>query len=310
MENRSHALMAGAFTLALIAATVLLAIWLGHDKKAVVVYEIVSSESVSGLSAQSVVRFQGVPVGRVQSLALDTNKPGYVRIRIAVGPATPITDQTWAELGLQGITGQSVVELHDQGQSASRLATSVEKPGEIPLRPGLFSRFEAKGSVLLDDMDRAVAQLNRLITPENTQALSVILQNVAEVSAQLKQASSNLGPFAEQLGATTRQLGAAAQQTASMMQEARTVMNKLNAADGPLATATQSLQQISQTAARLNGRTLPAVDDMAGKVGVTARNATSVLRRVGDTPQSLLFGLPPVQPGPGESGFAGFGEKR
>lgn len=309
MENRSHALMAGAFTLALIAATVLLAIWLGHDKKAVVVYEILSSESVSGLSAQSAVRFQGVPVGRVQTLALDPAKPGRVRIRIAVDPATPITDQTWAELGVQGITGQSVVELHDLGLSAKHLATSADQPGQIPLRPGLFSRFEAKGSVLLEDMDQAVTQLNRLITPENTQALSTILQNVAEVSGQLKQASRNLGPLTEQLGTTARQLGDAAQQTASMMQEARVAVGKLNAPDGPLAAATQSMLQISQAAARLNGRTLPAVDDMAGKVGVTARNATSVLRRVGDTPQSLLFGLPPVQPGPGEAGFAGFGEK-
>lgn len=309
MENRSHALMAGAFTLALIVATVLLAIWLGHDKKAVVVYEIVSSESVSGLSAQSAVRFQGVPVGRVQSLALDPAKPGRVLIRIAVEPATPITDQTWAELGVQGITGQSVIELHDQGLPAKRLATSAEQPGQIPLRPGLFSRFEAKGSVLLEDMDQAIAQLNRLITPENTQALSTILQNAADISAQLKLASRNLGPLTEQLGTTTRQMGEAAQQTAGMMQETRIAVSKLNSPDGPLAMATQSLQQISLAAARLNGHTLPAVDNMAGQVGVTARNATSVLRRVGDTPQSLLFGLPPVQPGPGEAGFAGFGEK-
>ncbi len=310
MENRSYALMAGLFTLALIAAAVLVALWLGHDKTAVVVYELVSSDSVGGLTAQSAVRFQGVPVGRVQSLTLDTAQPGRVLIRIAVAPTTPVTDATWAELGVQGITGLAIVELHDQGKSEHRLATSSDHPAQIPLRPGLFSRIEEKGNVLMDDLDQAAGQFKALLSPENTQALSTMLKNAADISGQLKQMSGNLGPLSESLDGAVRKMGDAAQQAGAAMQDVRTAMARINAPDGPLATATLSLQQISQAAARLNGQTLPAMTDMAGKVGVTARSASSVLRRVGEAPQSLLFGLPAVQPGPGEAGFAGFGEKR
>ncbi|CPQ00956.1 Uncharacterised protein [Bordetella pertussis] len=46
---------------------------------------------------------------------------------------------------------------------------------------------------------------------------------------------------------------------------------------------------------------------MASSIDSAARSATTTLRRVGDTPQSLLFGPPPTVPGPGEPGFAGFG---
>src|SRR6185437_15911483 len=109
MENRSYALMAGIFTLVLIAAAVVVAVWLEHGKKAVVMYDIVSSHSVGGLSVQSAVRFQGVPVGHVESMTLDQERPGRVLIRIAVEPTTPVTDETWAELDVQGITGLGVV---------------------------------------------------------------------------------------------------------------------------------------------------------------------------------------------------------
>jgi len=58
---------------------------------------------------------------------------------------------------------------------------------------------------------------------------------------------------------------------------------------------------------RLDAQTLPAVSGMASSIDSAARSATTTLRRVGDTPQSLLFGPPPTVPGPGEPGFAGFG---
>ena len=63
MENRSHALMAGIFTLVLLAAA-LVAIWIGRDRTQLQPYEIVSATAVSGLNSQSTVRYQGVQVGR------------------------------------------------------------------------------------------------------------------------------------------------------------------------------------------------------------------------------------------------------
>ena len=102
MENRSHALMAGIFTLVLLAAAALVAVWIGRDRTKLQTYEIVSATAVSGLNPQSAVRYQGVPVGKVQSLALNPDKPGQVRIRIGVAPNTPITESTWGRAGRAG----------------------------------------------------------------------------------------------------------------------------------------------------------------------------------------------------------------
>ncbi|OZI72139.1 MlaD family protein [Bordetella genomosp. 12] len=306
MENRSHALLAGIFTVVLLVAAALVAIWVGRDRSTVKVYDIVSSASVSGLTAQSTVRYQGVPVGKVQSLMLDPNRPGQVRIRIGVSPSTPITASTWAEVGVQGVTGQATIELRDNGGSTEQLVAHGDQPPDIPLKPGLFDRLEQRGSALLAKVETTAEELRQLMSPANIEALSQTLKNTAEISTQLKDASRDLAPSLRKLGPLVDSLHKTSADAALLMQSANQSLARLNAPDGPLSTAGRSLQEIARAAARLDRETLPAMTEMAQSVTGAARGAQSALRRVGDTPQSILFGPAPVEPGPGEPGFAGF----
>lgn len=306
MENRSHALLAGIFTLVLLAAAALVAIWMGRDRATVKLYDIVSTSAVSGLTAQSTVRYQGVPVGKVQSLVLNPSKPGEVRIRIGVSPNTPITASTWAELGVVGVTGQSNIELRDDGSSPGLLVSKNGDPPDIPLRPGLFDRLEKRGTAILSKIEETTEELHQLMSASNIQALSSTLKNVAEISEQLKVASQDISPALRRVGPLVDSLAQVSKEASGLMQSANQSLARLNAPDGTLATASRSLQEIARAAARLNQETLPAVTDMAQSLNGAARNASSVMRRVGDTPQSILFGPAPVEPGPGEPGFAGF----
>lgn len=313
MENRSHALMAGIFTLVLLAAATLTAILIGRDRTQLQPYEIISATAVTGLNPQSAVRYQGVPVGRVQSLALNPNKPGQVRIRIGVAPNTPITESTWAELGVQGVTGMANVDLRDDGSSLKRLTSTAEHPAAIPLRPGFLDRIEQRGDKLISNVEIATEQLKRVLSEQNVQALTASLQNATDISQSLRDASrdlapnlAKLGPLMDSLNSTSRQADRAAREIGDLAQQARQSLARLNAPDGPLAVATRSLNDIALAAARLDGETLPAFTNMANDVSTAARGAAITLRRVDNTPQSFLFGPAPIAPGPGEPGFAGF----
>ena len=80
MENKSHALAAGAFVLAVAALLIGLAVWLMRDVTNTTAYEMVTDDAVSGLQPQAVVRFKGVAVGKVTSIsatALTIDEPGY-----------------------------------------------------------------------------------------------------------------------------------------------------------------------------------------------------------------------------------------
>ncbi|OZI62955.1 MlaD family protein [Bordetella genomosp. 11] len=314
MESRSHALLAGAFTLVLLAAVLLIALVINRDRATLTEYEIISNTAVSGLSAQSPVRYQGVPAGKVQGLSFDPNVPGRVRIRIGVAPSVPITEATWAELGVQGITGLANIDLRDDGSSRVRLERQGDALPVIPLRPGLFERLSLGGGNIVGNLEKISGQLAVLLNDQNLQALQSALRDAATVSASLKDASAQLrplvakvGPLIDNLGETSRQAQGAARDISALAQQARVAVARLDAPDGPLVMATRSLREIAYAASRLSNDTLPAVSGMANQVSATARGVSTTVRRVGDTPQSIIFGAPPPRPGPGEAGFEGFG---
>ncbi|HRL37048.1 MAG TPA: MlaD family protein, partial [Ottowia beijingensis] len=84
MENKAHALAAGAFVLAVTALLIGLAMWLLRDEVNTTTYEMVSAEAVSGLQPQAAVRYKGVAVGKVTDISFDPDNRANVLVRIAV----------------------------------------------------------------------------------------------------------------------------------------------------------------------------------------------------------------------------------
>ena len=134
MENKSHAMAAGAFVLVLLSLLVGLAVWLTRDTSVQHIYELSSKESVTGLQAQASVRFKGVNVGKVTAIGFDAQTAGNVLIRIAVDERAPVTASTYGSLGFQGVTGLAFVQLDDSGESAKALPANTTPPARIPMR--------------------------------------------------------------------------------------------------------------------------------------------------------------------------------
>ena len=154
MENRSHAMLAGLFTLVFLIAAAIAAIWISKKNVPLKPYELVASSPVTGLSVQSQVRYQGVPVGKVESLRFIEDKPGQVRILIGVDPKAPVTEATWAEIVTAGVTGISNVELRDNGTSKVRLESSAQHLAEIPIKPSFLERLQSQGGGMLVSLER------------------------------------------------------------------------------------------------------------------------------------------------------------
>jgi phospholipid/cholesterol/gamma-HCH transport system substrate-binding protein len=314
MESRSYALLAAAFSLLLLAGVILVAMFLTGGGTTLVDYDIVSTRAVSGLSEQSAVHYQGVPVGKVQLLNLDPSAPGRVHIRVGVAADTPITKATWAELTMQGITGLAIIDLHDDGSSTVRLTADGDELPTIPLRPGLFARLSEGGENIMGNLEIISSQLATLLNDQNVRTIQATMHSAAAASASWKDIGEQLEPIVGKLDPLVNNLNDAsleargiARDLSALTREARTAIAHLDAPDGPLVMATRSLREITYATARLSSNTLPAVSKMADDVSATARSMSMTIREVGDMPQSIIFGLPPPRPGPGEHGFQGFG---
>ncbi len=332
MENKSHAIAAGAFVLLVSALVIALAAWLSRDNKMRDVYEMTTRDSVTGLSPQSAVRYRGVSVGKVDSIEFDPLIKGNVLVTLMVDDTAPISKSTYATLGYQGVTGLAYVQLDDDGKSAEPLPTSNNKPARLPLRRGLLSKLTDQGGDILAQVEETTKRMNQLLSPENQKALVDALQSTSQgttkmgnmsqrvqaiLDAQFGPQRANIPLLVKNTSDTMKSLQTSAAEFNKTAQEAtRTAQeatraaaamtalgNKVNEKDGVLDQVAQGSAALVQGAQSLSATTLPRISRAADDTAKSVRNFDRVMTNLGDNPQSLIYGNGAAQPGPGEPGF-------
>ncbi len=325
MENKSHALAAGAFVLLVSALLVALAMWLTRDVALRTVYEISTREPVTGLQVQAAVRFRGIPVGKVLAIEFDPKIPGNVMVSISVDDSTPITESTFATLGFQGVTGLSFVQLDDTGASSVVLESKDGDPARIPMRPGLFSKLTDQGASAMAQLEETTRRLNILLAPEQQKVLLDAVHNIGQAAGNINQLSLHMdqllqgqgGPgsvsvpqLAQDISATLKALqatSAEASRTAlegsKAASELSRVALRLRQSGGSLDKLDQGADAMTLTGKNLNASTLPRVSRAADDVAGAARRVERTAGNLNENPQTLLYGTGTVPPGPGEPGF-------
>jgi phospholipid/cholesterol/gamma-HCH transport system substrate-binding protein len=326
MENKSHALAAGAFVLVLLSLLVGLTLWLMRDNSVQRVYELSSQEAVSGLQPQASVRYKGVAVGKVTDIGFDPLVAGHVLVRMAVDERAPITTSTFATLGFQGVTGLAFVQLDDAGPSGAALPGGSTPPARIPLRPGLLAKLSDQGEAILAQLLVATRQFNQLLSPENQKTMLGAVGSMTQAADNFGQLSrradavleAQFGPqhvnvpeLVQQASAAFKTLqdvsdrvGDSADEARTSARAFRTVTERMSAPGGTLDQLTQSTAILAATGQVLNASTLPRLNRTVSEAGVSARQLGRAADSLADNPQSLIFGNPPPAPGPGEPGFS------
>ena len=316
MENKAHAMAAGAFVLVVAALLALLAVWLTRDNGERNLFELSTRETISGLQPQAQVRFRGVPVGKVEFIGFDHKTKGNVLIRISVDVGTPLTQSSFATISSQGVTGLGFVQLEDDGPSTVLLVPNDDDPPRIPLRPGLLDKLLNKSEVILDQVEAASTKLNKLLGDGNQQALMTSVQQFGQAADSINKLALKLDPFVatmprlgQEASATMKSLKTAADDVSRTANEVNTTAKKLNAKDGPLDKLAQGGEALSAGVETFSAATLPRLGEVAEETARAMRQLRRTVNAVDDNPQSLIFGNGPRTPGPGEPGFTAPGGK-
>lgn len=307
MENRSHAIFAGIFVIVLVVAGIVAAFWIDRKDVVYTPYKLVSIYPVGGLSMQSDVRYMGVNVGKVLDVGISADQPGSVNILIGLVPGTPVTPNTWAEIVTQGVTGISNIELRDKGGDKTLVSSSESNLFIIPVQPGFFQQLQKLGTTTISDIDRMIDQLEKILTPENAQAISQSLQNSAKLTESLNRSMANIEPALKKLPQLVNSVDAAAKNITELAKDAAITVQMFNAPQGPIEQAARSLDRVQRVAEQLQFFTLPEINQLADSFREAAQAFTHTARELRQSPQAILYGPPQVSPGPGEAGFTGFG---
>jgi phospholipid/cholesterol/gamma-HCH transport system substrate-binding protein len=314
MENRSHALMTGFFTIALLIAAVLAGLWFNRDRVERSDYEIATVQSIPGLNPQATVRYRGLEVGQVNDIVFDKQRAGQILIHLSIDKDAPITRTTYATLGYQGVTGIAFIQLDDEKTGSAPLAATKGAPPRIPLRPGLLDQLEKRGLVILEKAEAITTSLDNMLSPDNQKKIVGAFDKVGRAADAYEAIPKRLEPTlarlpeltakAEQSMDSFNQLSASA---TKMTRNFDQLATSLQATDGPIARLNTTVDRVGGSlegvTADLELQTLPHLVNMADEARTSLRAVRRTATTFSDRPQSLLFGAPKDTPGPGEPGF-------
>lgn len=305
MENKSHAFLAGLFTIGLLAATLAAVWWLGGSREQTDIYWLEARGNVTGLNPQAQVRYRGIRAGKVRSIQTDPDDPMLLLVEIGLDARYRLTDKTIARLNQQGITGLAYVMLEEPEAGGRPLDPAAKPPPRIFVQPGMLDSLTKQGEQIARQVSEMTGRLNRLLDDANLQRTARTLDGLARTADELPRMAADLrGLFSvenrRRFSALLSHLEKTAGEAAPLTAEARALVQSMNALAGRL----ERLSQTGETlGGRVNAETLPRLESLLTEATATARRLDHLLDTLADTPQAVLFGLPPGRPGPGEAGF-------
>jgi phospholipid/cholesterol/gamma-HCH transport system substrate-binding protein len=209
------------------------------------------------------------------------------------------------------VTGIAFIQLDDTGRDTTPLGSSEKQVAQLPMRPGLLDQLQQRGDILLRKLERIADDVNDVLSPEMRDQLMGTAASLQHAADGVTELTKQMVPAAGKLPQTIDQLNRTLASTNQLI-------TGLNRPDGPfesnlnkVGTAAQqagdaltamnvSVQDLS---ARVSYDTLPRVNSLADDVRSAVRSVDRAADTFSTSPRSVLFGAPPVAPGPGEPGF-------
>lgn len=228
METRSNYVLVGTVTLALLAGLLVFIVWLaGLSNKATKCFDIYFSQGVGGLNRGSSVNFQGVPVGQIEKISLLPDRPEFVWVRVEVDAETPVLQGTTAQIKGVGFTGVSEIALEGAMKGAQPL-TQAGPQGcpVIPASTGGLGALLNSAPELIDRIQRLTERLTEMLSDDNQQSISRILDNVEKTTDVLAERAPDLADAIADARIAARNAGVAAQRVGILADNTSQLVNE------------------------------------------------------------------------------------
>lgn len=198
MEKNANYALVGLSTLILTLALIIFVIWLArlNFNSEYDIYDIVFEGPVRGITEGGEVHFNGIKVGEVTRIELDSSNPKNVIARARVTADVPIRTDSYATLEPQGITGLNYVQIIAGTSTKELLKDESDKRctrmggGCVPRlgsRRSAFSDLIEGGGTVLTRSIEALDRVNRVLSDQNIRTFSAALSDVQSVTAELRE---------------------------------------------------------------------------------------------------------------------------
>lgn len=313
METRAHHVLIGFFTLLVIGAALLFALWLGKadSDRQFHRYDIVFQEAVTGLSKGSTVEFNGIKIGDVSSLRLDPQDPRRVIARVRIDSAAPVRTDTQARLVPSGITGLSIIRLSSGDDMSSKPLVDEGGRGDdaVPViiaTPSPLSKLLAEGEGVMLNVNELLVQARDLFSADNVASIGRTLQNLEQATGAIASQREDISQALRQLSRASEQATVALAEASKLVGTANTLIDvqgaqTLQSAQRSMAAFERAMLTVDTLVTDNRGaldssvRGLSEVGPVLAELRDTLTSLRAITRQLESRPADYLLGLEPVK---------------
>lgn len=188
MESKVNYTLVGAFVLLMSGLLIVFAFWLGKynsSEKAYLNYKVYLTESAAGLAPEAAVKFNGVDVGKVESIRINPQNSEEIELILKVKKNTPIRTDSTAMLKFFGITGLAFIEINGGSRLSPLIISSNDTIAVIPTTPSLIKRLDETLSSVVSKFSETLDHTNAVMSTQNTKNFSDTLSNLKTLTQRI-----------------------------------------------------------------------------------------------------------------------------
>jgi phospholipid/cholesterol/gamma-HCH transport system substrate-binding protein len=259
-------------------------------------YYTIFSESVIGLYKDAQVKLNGIDVGNVTEITIDSTNLNQVIVRFRVNKGTPIKIGTRAGMthGIS-LTGEKQIVL-----SGGRFdEPDVAEGGYVPAEKTAFDAIANKATDIISHVDSLMTNINNIFSEENVNNISKSLQNIESATHNLNKLTQNLNvPISNISSAATSMKNVLSEiEEAKIAAKAGENMDvlkeKLEAIDTKamnenLTQAMESIKQLTQRLDQVVYKNQDQVGDAVVELNAVLENLEEFTQKIKNNPSVLI----------------------
>ncbi len=184
-------------------------------------YLVSFPESVSGLEPSAQVKYQGLRVGRVDSLRIDPDDARNILVTLSLEPTAVLHEGTHALLDMSGLTGIKTINL-----TPGDPARPILPPGSrLPVQESLIGKISDRAEAISEKVDRVATNLARMTSAANVKRFEDMIDNtnnlIVDVDKFVNETREPLAYALDEFGKSGKSIRNVSDEAALTMREVR-----------------------------------------------------------------------------------------
>jgi phospholipid/cholesterol/gamma-HCH transport system substrate-binding protein len=300
MAKKTSSFLVGLFVIVGVALLAGAIIWIGVTGyfQPGSTYVTYFNETVQGLQKDSVVKYRGVDVGRVEAIRIAPDNK-LVAIIMKIDMRGDLSKTAVAQLSMAGITGIMFIDLDYRKYDEPDLSPKITFPSEYPVIPSKPSEYGR----ILSGINEVVTKLNAINFKGIADQLQATMDDIGgvfkgeklqSILTRVNQASANLQSLTARADTILGKVkvDSLVKQTTAAITETRAAINE---AKGFVADLKDNLtaMKLPETMTRTRGVIMEA-QQISENLKRTTESLEKFSERIYERPPDLLFGKPPT----------------